>query len=61
MFCIFMRLWVELFVWQGLIQAENTVYKKTPTWSKRHKVAVYLLHYIAQTENLYSLALQENK
>ena len=32
-----MRLWVELFVSQGLIQAETTVGKKTSTWSKGNK------------------------
>ena len=32
-----MRLWVELFVSQGLTQAETTVVRKTSAWSKGNK------------------------
>ena len=32
-----MRLWVELFVSQGSIQAETTVNRKAPTWSAGNK------------------------
>ena len=61
MFCILMRLWVELFVWQGLIQAENTVYKKHQLEVNATNLLFIYCIILAQTENLYSLALQENK
>ena len=34
---ILVRLWVELFVSQGLIQAETTVSTKASTWNKGNK------------------------
>ena len=34
---ILVRLWGELFVSQGLIQAETTVSKRSSTWSKGNK------------------------
>ena len=34
---VLVRLWVELFVSKGLIQAETAVSKKASTWSKNNK------------------------